>query len=383
MDSILEGIPEKIKLLLVETNTRECQLVQNNLLNHNEPEFLLFIAKSFKEAFKILSNHVFDVILLDLILPDKKGLDVLLEIKPYSNETPIIVLSTLDNEITALRAVKEGAQDYLICGEVNNNSLRRAIFYAIERSQLLDEMRNLNNKLQSANQELQKLNNDKDKFYSLLSHDLKNPFQSLLNNSNELMVNSDKMEKKEIKAIAFQLNSACRHLFRLLDNLLNWSQLQLGMEPQKNIINIEEIISENIGLLFSNASKKNVHITWDIKDNTNVFADRNMAQSILLNLISNAIKITPPNGRVHIKTHRCNGMVEVEVSDTGTGIPMNIQEKIFKFDTHTAMFNSAREKGIGLGLLICYEFVRKHGGKIWVDSKPGKGSAVRFTLPAA
>jgi signal transduction histidine kinase len=231
--------------------------------------------------------------------------------------------------------------------------------------------------------ELGELNAMKDKFFSIIAHDLKGALQVQLSGSRLLSDRIQDIDKKTIKILGQELKKNTNNLFKLLENLLEWARIQTGrITHQPEALALQTIVDSCIDILSVNAKDKGIHISAQVPEEIVVRADKNMIQSVIHNLASNAIKFTRKDGEVKITAVKPNGFVEVAVSDTGVGIDEDRQKKLFRIDEHVTTAGTAEEKGSGLGLILCKEFVEKNGGKIWIESKKGKGTTVRLTLPA-
>ncbi len=229
---------------------------------------------------------------------------------------------------------------------------------------------------------LMQLNATKDKLFSIIAHDLRTPFNSILGFSELLITDGtdlDVLEREEYLGI---INSTTKNTLVLLDNLLTWAKSQTGQivyEPQKLLLSsiITEIIQDSTSI----ANTKNISLNQIKSDDIVVNADKNMIQIILRNLISNSIKFTKPGGNINISTIPKQNDIEISISDNGVGINNETLKKIFDTNTNISTNGTAEEKGSGLGLILCKEFVEKHGGEIWAESERGKGSVFKFTLP--
>jgi PAS domain S-box-containing protein len=230
--------------------------------------------------------------------------------------------------------------------------------------------------------ELKKANAMKDKFFSIIAHDLKNPFNAILGFSNLLYEAYDNFDDHQRKSFIKNICTASGSTFKLLQNLLEWSRTQSGkMEINPENVDIKKAFHENLLVLRSAADNKNLMINSSIPANTFVFADNNMVKAILRNLVSNAIKFTDSGGVIDISVINNERDVEVCVADTGVGINADDLSKLFRIDTHFKTKGTQDEDGSGLGLILCKEFVEKNAGKIWAISEPGVGSKFIFTLP--
>lgn len=248
----------------------------------------------------------------------------------------------------------------------------------IEQEKALKE---LNAKLLETIDELRIANAGKDKFFRIIAHDLKNPFHSILGLSELLMDYAQSSNPDEIKQMASIINQSTDDAYKLLENLLAWSMSQtncIPFSPQKNTV--RKLLKEAVSLSSSSAKAKNISITCDVDEKTNVYADANMLSAILRNLISNAIKFTNKMGKIRISVSQTENDILFSVCDTGMGMPSEIIDKLFKIEEKISIPDTDSQLGTGLGLLLCKEFVEKHNGKIWVESEPGKGSDFKFTL---
>ena len=226
------------------------------------------------------------------------------------------------------------------------------------------------------------LNATKDKFFSIIAHDLKNPFNSILGFSEMLKHEAKYLENTSIGNYANLINIASKHTFQLLENLLTWSRMQsdkVQFAPRSLVLN--QVIIDEFLVAMHNAQSKNIALINHVNKNLIIEADENMFKNILRNLISNAIKFTPINGRIEVDCSENESSYEISITDNGVGIkPENI-EKLFKIETNFSTRGTGNEKGTGLGLLLCKEFIAKHGGKIWVTSQPGTGSTFSISIP--
>lgn len=258
----------------------------------------------------------------------------------------------------------------------------------IRTNKLLSEQ---NEKIKIANINLKESENNlkelvatKDKFFRIISHDLKNPFTNLLSISEMIHENYTLVDDDEKRVGVRKIHESVKHIFNLLENLLTWSRSQTGkihFEPVK--FDLYELISETLTLYSASADKKQISLTKLCPEEIHVVADRNMCSSILRNLINNAIKFSYTSGEISIKVIPNNDYHEIHVVDQGVGIDKENIDKLFRIDLKYKSSGTAGEKGTGLGLLLCKEFVEINGGKIDVKSKLGEGSTFLFTLPSA
>lgn len=236
--------------------------------------------------------------------------------------------------------------------------------------------------LLKSEKELQVSNAEKDKFFSIIAHDLKNPFHSILNFSDLLLKDFSTYDKEEVLTFIKMIYESSRQAFNLLENLLHWSRARSGrMDLLSEKVDLNNIVTENICLLEVAATEKNIKITNSVTPKTFVDCDGNMISTVIRNIISNAIKFTRPAGKINITSREKASTSEVSVTDTGVGISEENLGKLFRIDTHFSTTGTANEEGTGLGLILCREFVNLNNGSIKVISKPGKGSTFTVELP--
>ncbi len=251
-----------------------------------------------------------------------------------------------------------------------------------ERKKQEAQLKELVEKLETLNQELKNSNASKDKFFSIIAHDLRSPFSSLLSFSEFLYQDIEELSKEEIKSFAENINEAAKTVFSLLENLLQWSRIQIGtISFNPKHFTIYNTASKVVNLLLHNAAIKNIEITNKINNTHTVYADEDMIFSVLQNLLSNAIKFTHENGRIIFNSEEKGSVIEISISDTGIGMEENDIEKLFRIDIPFTKAGTQNEKGSGLGLILCKEMIEKNGGKIWVKSELNKGTTFTFTLP--
>ena len=249
---------------------------------------------------------------------------------------------------------------------------------------LLDitERKNAEIALKASEEELKILNSDKDRFISILAHDLKSPFNSILGFLDLLSQNIREYDIDEIEEQINIVNNSAIKAFRLLEDILLWVSANSGkipFEPQK--LNLATICNEVIENVKLTANTKNILINYFTAEEIIIFADKNILDTILRNLISNAIKFTNNGGKIDIYAEINHKIVTITVSDNGIGITQKLKNKLFDISQTQTTKGTEGESGTGLGLLLCKEFVEKHGGTIWVESKEGKGSDFKFTMP--
>jgi PAS domain S-box-containing protein len=239
--------------------------------------------------------------------------------------------------------------------------------------------------LKLKNEELVKLNAEKNKFFSIISHDLRGPLGGFMGLTEMLTEDSQDFTEDEKKEAISALNDLAHNTFKLLENLLEWAQMDRGVltfNPEK--IDLKTAITECVKIAAESARVKNIEIVSELADGSVVFADNNMLHTVIRNLLSNAIKFTPVGGKVTVSAATAeNKLIVISVKDTGIGMNDEMRNNIFRIDVKTKRPGTQGEPSTGLGLLLCKEFIERHGGKIRVESEVGKGSTFSFTLPAA
>jgi len=285
----------------------------------------------------------------------------------------------IDKIIEGLLELAKG--DYSVQIELSeeNNDLDAI---AVGINMVVDSIASNHVQIELLNNELLKSNDQKDKFLSIIAHDLKSPFNSILGFSEILCEQVAEKNYQGIVEYSDIIQQSSKRAMDLLMNLVEWSQSQIGrmvFNPEYFVIG--ELIDEVILLLSDAAKLKSIIIRKALLPNTIVYADKNMISTVLRNLISNAIKFTHLNGEIIIPIVKKEGEIIVSVDDNGVGMTQDKIDRIFQIDENYSTPGTQNEKGTGLGVIICKKFVEKHGGKIWVDSKVGIGSTFYFSLP--
>jgi signal transduction histidine kinase len=397
-----------IKILLVDDN-------ENNLLSMKvvlEKEHYSFsTATSGKEALRILlKEEDFSLILLDVKMPIMDGYETasLIYERDKLKQIPIIFITAHDYEEAAVfKGYQAGAVDF-IRKPFNPEILQLKVSVFAElhkKNQLLqqqeEKLQTINNDLVQLNQELERrvmertialenvnhelkaLNLSKDKFISVISHDLRNPLTSLLISSENLNRDAEKLRPDQIKMLSDIINRTSQKILNQLNELVDWAKTQREKEnfnPGK--LHLKQIIDESIDLLKTNAVQKQLKLENNIGDGIHIKADALMFRSILQNLVTNAIKFTPHGGKpVKITALLLEDMVEICIQDFGLGMSPKTLDMLFGNYNNTSQAGTDHEKGTGLGLLLVKDFVSRHGGAIKVESELDKGTCFRFTMP--
>lgn len=246
----------------------------------------------------------------------------------------------------------------------------------------ITERKEAEHALKESERRLHELNATKDKFFSIIAHDLKSPYNSILGFSEMLIEKTQNKDFDEIEAYATIIQKSAFRAMNLLTNLFIWTKMQTGrMEFHPKKKDIVLLINEATELLMETALQKSIKMYLFTPDSFPIKMDEDMISTVLRNLVSNAIKFTNPNGKITISAIPKENELEISVLDNGIGIKRDKIEKLFRIDKNISTLGTNGEEGSGLGLMLCQEFVTKHGGRIWAESEPGKGSNFIFTLP--
>jgi len=258
--------------------------------------------------------------------------------------------------------------------------------FSIAFNKMIDALRDkklMENQIKSQFEQLQKLNAEKDKFFSIIAHDLRSPLSGLMQLTEMMTEESVPFTPDQKKDMTLALSRSARNIFNLLENLLEWSRMQQGLIPFKpQLVTLLTIVDESLSIVIDSAKNKEIDIAKHFQEDLVVFADRKMLQTIIRNLVSNAVKFTPKGGKINItaKATKEDG-VQISIIDSGIGMNLTLIDNLFRLDVQTNRKGTDGEASTGLGLLLCKEFVEKHGGKFWAESEEGKGSTFNFTLP--
>ena len=305
-----------------------------------------------------------------------------------SSSTALNIWANLTEREHFVRSVNEEGglvnQEFLFkdkTGHLKNCILSSTILHISDKKYLLSSVIDITQQ-KEAEFQLKKLNATKDKFFSIISHDLKNPFTSLLSISELMAGNYSDIDDEDKEEGVKRIYESATRIYNLLENLLTWSRAQsdrLSFNPGVFLLN--EIIDENLSLHCEIANKKKITLQAEPMPELHAYGDRDMIDTVFRNLLGNAIKFTPTGKSVRIKVDDEGALWKVNVLDEGVGMSVENQEKIFHIETKFKTDGTSGEKGTGLGLLICKEFISKNGGTISVRSELGKGSAFSFTIP--
>ena len=280
-------------------------------------------------------------------------------------------------------AISMGVRKFLLIQKSSSSANEKRML--IQRARELSLEHELRKKAEAAlekkNKELQELNATKDKFFSIIAHDLRNPIGAFRNITEVFSLHLNKMSEDEINELIVMLSDQSNNLIRLLDNLLQWSRAQMGsIKYRPDIHNINEIISNIIEIQNVQAIEKNIKIENKIDIKDAVYCDSDIIAVVTRNLISNAIKFTEKGGEIVVWSEDKDNEIIFHVQDSGVGICESNLNKLFTIDSNLSTSGTSKEKGTGLGLILCKEFINLHKGRIWVESDCGKGSTFSFSI---
>ena len=323
-------------------------------------------------ALQVAEKEKPDLILLDVMMPDIDGFEVCRRLKenPKLNDIPIIFISALNDTNDIVKALTAGGADFIT-----------KPFKAEEVRVRVETHLNL----YYQKKELQRINAEKDRFFSIIAHDLRGPFSSFLGVTQLLDEKLSELTKEDIQDFAASMRISATNLFSLLENLLQWAKIKQGLIPfEPTNMLLFKIAEESIVNVHEPAKNKGIEIINNIRNDVEVYADKNMLQTVIRNLVSNAIKFTPKGGKISINAKAGEDKTaEISVKDSGIGMNQTMVDNLFRLDVRTNRPGTEGEASTGLGLILCKDFIEKQGGKIWVESEEGKGSVFCFTIPGS
>ncbi len=371
-----ENLEEKdFLILIVDDIAKNIQLLGKVLDNKG---YRVVAVTNGEQAIKAARKHEPDLILLDIMMPGKSGYEVCEELKADDglSEIPIIFLTARSEEEDVVKGLNMGGADY-----VTKPFNSRELLARIETHLSLKEARD---QIIDQREELKQLSETKDKLYSIIAHDLKGALFGISGMTEMLQFDLEQQEVgQEIKDNISLVYQSAHSANQILENLLVWTRMQtnlLDLKPAE--FSLSECIEECIELYEMQANEKQVQVKFE-SENTMLYADREMISTVFRNLISNAIKFSNSGDRIFIELDASENDRTVTIEDEGLGMPEEVRRNIFNPGNRPQRHGTKREKGTGLGLLLCKEFVEMHNGEISVESEPDEGTLFRITLPEA
>jgi two-component system sensor histidine kinase/response regulator len=393
----------KPKILYVDDEENNLLVFKSSFRRYYD----VYVSKSGAEGIEIIKEHDIDVIITDQRMPGMTGVEFLKQL-PQDLLAIRMVLTGFTDVAAIIDAINSGKVYRYITKPWDKDELKITIDNALEalnlrknNQELIQELKETNEQLEEKviertkeleralaainvqKQELEELNATKDKFFSIVAHDLRTPVSSLAGFSSMLSKYGDQMSPEEISKFSKDLHKSVKNALSLVENLLTWARTQMDkMEHSPSVVNINTVVKETVEQMSSSAGNKNIRLQENIAENLQVFADENHLRLILRNLVSNAIKFTPAEGSITISTSQAaEGQAEITVEDTGVGMDENRLSRLFKIGEANSTNGTAGEKGTGLGLVLCKEFVEKNSGSIAVRSTEGSGTTFTIQLP--
>lgn len=366
----MESFDAQKTIMIVDDNLTNLSVLFDTLRSNG---FNISVAKSGEKALEQIKTVKPDLILLDVLMSGIDGFETCRRLKnnQTTKDIPVLFMTVLTDKVEKVMGFEVGGADFITkpieCEEV----LARVKTHLTIRDQKI--------LLEEKNVELKLLNVSKDRFFSIIAHDLKNSLAVFFSVSRLL---SRKRDQEQVHRIANELKNAVENLSKLLENLLNWTHIQMGRAEFKfKYFDPAEAIFESAAVLKHNFFQKNIIVTNEAAAGRSVYADFNSVKTVMRNLLMNAWKFTPKNGKVTISVKVVDSFIEIAVEDTGVGIAAANLPRLFRIEEKYRMNGTEGEAGTGLGLILCKELVEKNGGNISVESVQGKGSCFRFTLP--
>ncbi len=383
----LRASEDKLRIVVNNANVLIFMIDKNGIITLSEGKLL--------NLFKFLPNQIIGISIFD-IYEDKpevkaaiekalQGITTssMLEIQDFIFETVFSPYKNLSGDIAGVVAIAVNVTERLKMTIEREKLIEDLKLSNLKIMQDANKMIKFNDRLIDSEEKLKRMNDEKDKFISIISHDIRSPFSGILGIVDGIVAYYDRYGKKELKSAIEMLSKTSHYLFDMLENLLVWARASRGrMDINKENIPLFTIVKANVELLINNAILKRISIKNNTNKNLFVVADENMLSTVLRNLISNAIKFTNVGGEIIISAHKSeqNDQLEIWVSDNGVGMPPKVVNSIFQLNRQFTSSGTNNEKGTGLGLFICKEMIQLNGGKIWVESTPSEGTCFKFTL---
>jgi signal transduction histidine kinase len=364
----VSGLGVPIRALVIEDNPGDARLIREMLRDAGGAHGIVELAHVDRLApgLEHLTGQVTDVVLLDLTLPDSQGFDTFTSVRAHAPDVAIVVLSGLDDETLAVRAVQEGAQDYLVKGQVDGGAILRSMRYAIERQ-----------RLEAARRDLER---QRDEFFSSVSHDLRTPVAAIKAAIGVVLANMPTDMPPPLQRLLGNVDLAADELTSLIEDLLEMARLQSGrVELWRSTVDVRDVIARAVRALEPLIQARGQHLLFSLPSEPMIASvDAERLGRVLRNLLGNAQKYGREHGTIQVAVERSGAEVCISVTDDGPGIPTEDRERVFE---RFFRVSGSGSSGTGLGLAIARGLVELHGGRVWVDSTPGRGSTFRVALP--
>ncbi len=370
------------KTILLVDDTKELNDAAARIIR--EAGYKVIQAFDGNECLELLNTITPDLLLLDVVMPGINGIEVCRQIKssPETSGLFVVLLSGLKTSSDQQAEGLEAGADGYIARPVQNRELLARIESGIRIVTSERDMQKALNQSHVLEKKLSELNATKDLFLSIIAHDLKNPLNTILGFSQVLLEDFKELDHLQVEEYLGIIAETSKQTANLLDTLLIWAKAQSGkLDFNPEVMNIAELISDSIRIIENQAKAKNIKVVNESEKVLIAKVDKEMIKTVIRNLLSNSVKFTPHNGNISISASVKNDNIVISVTDSGIGISSEVQDKLFRIDNKINTKGTDNEKGTGLGLILCREFVERHGGRIWVESEAGKGSRFSFSLP--
>jgi len=369
---------KKIKVLIAEDDFLVSEEIVR-ILNKIGYE-VLDVAPNGLKAIEMAKIMKPDLIFMDIKMPKLNGLEAA-KIIQNSCPTPIIILTAHETQELVEEASNSGVGAYLT-KPPQAEEVQRAVTIAFARQTDLITSMKLIKQLEKSEAELKDLNASKDKFFSIIAHDLRNPVSALIGYSNIMVDSYFDMDDEEKIELSNSIKQISNNVSTLLESLLEWSRFEMGrIEYNPELYLLADSINNVMNLLLPSAKKKEISVEVVSDKSYEVYADKNMVETILRNLVTNSIKFTNKDGLITLSTEVGEDHIIITVGDNGRGMSEEQIKNLFKLESCKSTTGTNEEKGSGLGLMLCKELIEKNHGKFWVNSELGKGSNFYFSLP--
>ncbi|MCF8262793.1 MAG: hybrid sensor histidine kinase/response regulator [Melioribacteraceae bacterium] len=366
---------QEVKILLIEDNPGDARLIEILLDDEDDEYFKVWWVDTLTKAKNLISEMKFDAILLDLNLPDSSGIMTVKETCRIAQHVPIIILTGNNDLEISMDSLRCGAQDYLVKGEFDDNLLKKSVYHAYQRNKIKLE-------LEKREKELEIANANKDKLFSIISHDIRSPFNSILGYLEIFHENINDLTPKEISEYSGSLLDSARIVMGLIQNLFNWSRIQRGkIEINPQDINLSEILDQIVQLYEGNAAQKQLKILKNFENNLRIRGDQDLLDTVVRNLLNNAIKFTPKNGQISLNVESDPINITIEIQDSGIGIEEEKISTILSSGNFESTAGTENEMGSGLGLAVCQELIKLQKGKLVIESTQNIGSKFSVIIP--